>query len=68
MLIKLPDGGNIDIPIEYMIVKDSIFIPTLEADKTKKLINKMSDELEIQTKCKQVVYNGYLGVLFWRVG
>jgi hypothetical protein len=67
MLIELPDGGHIDIPIEHMIVKDSIFIPTLEAGKAKKLINKVSDELEIQTKCKQVVYNGYLGVIIWRV-
>jgi len=67
MIVDLIDGGEIDVPIEFMDVKDSLFIPTLKLEKTKKMIIKLADEVGFAVLCKQSIVDGYLGVLFWRV-
>ncbi len=67
MIVDLPDGGEIDLPIEFMDVKDSLFIPTLKIEKTRWMIIKLADELGFEVICRQSIVDGYLGVLFWRM-
>lgn len=67
MIVDLPDGGEIDLPIEFMIVKDSLFIPTLKMEETKNMIQRLAHKLSFKVSCKQAIIDGYLGVLFWRL-
>ena len=67
MIVEVPDGGEIDLPIEFMIVKDCLFIPTLKMGETKEMILKLAYKLEFKVSCKQAIIDGYLGILFWRI-
>ena len=67
MIVDLPDGGDIDLPIEFMIVKDSLFIPTLKMEETRDMIVRLARKLEFKVSCKQAIIDGYLGILFWRI-
>ena len=67
MIVDLPDGGEIDLPIEFMIVKDSLFIPTLKMEETKNMIQRLAHKLDFKISYKQAIIDGYLGILFWRL-
>ena len=68
MRLLLPDGGEIEVPIESMVVKDSCFVPTLKAAATKTLLRQAADEVGIKTRSRTAIVDGYLGVLLRRVG
>lgn len=67
MLFELPDGGSMDLPMEYMDVKDSLFIPTLKADEVQSKLYLLADKLEFKIVTRTCVVDGYLGLQFWRV-
>jgi hypothetical protein len=68
MRLQLPDGGFIEVPIEAMVVKDSLFVPTLKAAETKTLLRQAAGEIGIKTRGRTAIVDGYLGVLLRRVG
>jgi len=68
MRLQLPDGGFIEVPIEAMVVKDSLFVPTLKAAETKTLLRQAAGEIGIKTRSRTTIVDGYLGVLLRRVG
>ena len=67
MLIKLPDEVVIEVPIEHMAVKDSIFIPTLKPTETRSAIREVGMELGIKLVFATKIVDGYFGIEFWRV-
>jgi hypothetical protein len=67
MVILLPDGVEIDVPIEYMVVKDSVFIPTLKATELRVIIRRIAKELEFTVEMRNAIEDGYLGLMIWRV-
>lgn len=67
-LLKLPDGGSIDIPLEAMVIKDCVFIPTLKTEEAREDIHRLATKLKMKVQIKAVVEEGYLGVMVWRVG
>lgn len=67
-LLKLPDGVDIDIPLEAMVIKDCVFIPTLKTEATREEIYRLAAKLSMKVQVKTAVEEGYLGVLVWRVG
>ena len=67
-LLKLPDGGSIDIPLEAMVIKDCVFIPTLKTEEARDDIHRLAARLDMKVQVKAVVEEGYLGVMVWRVG
>lgn len=68
MRLQLPDGGFIEVPIEAMVVKDSLFVPTLKAAETRTLLRQAASEIGIRTRSRIAIVDGYLGVLLRRVG
>lgn len=68
MKINIPEEGVINAPIDFMVVKDSVFIPTLNPEKLKQALRKAADELGFKFVYRTVVVDGYVGVNVWRVG
>lgn len=66
-LIKTGDGASIDVPLEYLEVKDCVFVPTLKTDATRDQLYRLADKLEIRVGFRVTVEDGYLGVMVWRV-
>lgn len=67
MQINLPDEVVVEIPLEHMEVKDSLFIPTLRIEDTRILVHRLACELEIKVTTKTAIVDGYLGLMVWRV-
>jgi hypothetical protein len=67
-LLKLPDGGSIDFPLEAMVIKDCVFIPTLKTEEASEVIYRIAAKLEMKVQLKTMIEEGYLGVMVWRVG
>ena len=67
MLIRLPDDVDIEVPIEVMTIKDSIFVPTLKPVETRALLRAIAKDINIKLAFATLVVDGYLGVQFWRV-
>jgi len=67
MVLLLPDGVEMEVPIEYMIVKDSIFIPTLKPNELRMVLHSIAKKLEMEVTTKSVIEDGYLGMMVWRV-
>ena len=67
-LFKTADGAELDLPLEYLDIKDCVFIPTIKAEVTRNLVYQLADKLEIKVSCKIVIEDGYLGLMIWRVG
>ena len=66
-LIKTGDGVSIDIPLEYLEVKDCVFVPTLKVEATRLLVRQLADKLEIKVAVRTAIEEGYLGLLIWRI-
>jgi len=66
MRFELPDGGEMDLPMEYMEVKDCLFVPTIHPDDVQVKLYKIAQQLEFTITTRTVIYDGYLGVRFWR--
>lgn len=66
MVILLPDGIEQEVPLEYMEVKDAVFVPALKLTETKAVLRKVAKELEIQVEVGNAIEDGYLGVMVWR--
>lgn len=67
MYLQLPDGVEIDVPIEFMVVKDSVFIPTLMPTEVRYIVKRIAKELEYSVEMRNTVEDGYLGLMVWRV-
>lgn len=67
MVILLPDDVESEIPLEFMDVKDAVFIPTLNIQATRSIIRKAAKLLEIEVEMHMAVEDGYLGVMVWRI-
>jgi len=67
MILQLPDGVEMDVPIEFMVVKDSVFIPTLKPTELRYIINRVVKELEYTVEMRVTVEDGYLGLMVWRL-
>jgi hypothetical protein len=67
MILLLPDGVEMEVPIEFMIVKDSVFIPTLKPAELRHIIKRIAKELEYSIEMQNTVEDGYLGLMVWRV-
>lgn len=67
MILQLPDGVEMEVPIEYMVVKDSVFIPTLKPTELRVLVRRIAKELEFTVEMRTAVEDGYLGLMVWRV-
>ena len=46
----------------------SIFIPCIDAEEAKAVVNSTMDRLGFQVKVKLVIENGFRGLRIWRVG
>jgi len=66
MVILLPDGVEREVPLEFMDVKDAVFIPTLKLTETKAVLRKVAKIIEIEVEIKNTIEDGYLGVMVWR--
>jgi hypothetical protein len=66
MLLRIDDVAR-SVPLEGMIVKDCIFIPTLNNAETRRTVRSACDVLGIKCKIVSTVHGGYLGVMVWRV-
>jgi len=66
MRLPLPDGVVLSIPIEAMVVKDSIFIPTLMPDKLRDRIQRVAESLNFRLSTNICVVEGYFGLLVTR--
>lgn len=66
MILNLPDDVTMNVPLEHMAVKDSIFVPTLKIEETRSLVARTAKEIEITVASKTAVVDGYLGIVFWR--
>jgi len=60
------DGVNREVPLEHMVVKDSVFIPTLDAHETRVVVRRVTKEMGMQVKISSTVHEGYLGVMVTR--
>ena len=67
MILQLPDGVEMDVPIEFMVVKDSVFIPTLKPTEVRHIVKRIARELEYSVEMSNTVEDGYLGLMVWRV-
>lgn len=67
MILQLPDGVEMDVPIEFMVVKDSVFIPTLKPTELRVLVRRIAKELEFTVEMRTTVEDGYLGLMVWRL-
>jgi len=67
MILQLPDGVEMEVPIEFMVVKDSVFIPTLKPTELRYLIKRVVKELEYTVEIRNTVEDGYLGLMVWRL-
>jgi hypothetical protein len=67
MILQLPDGVEMDVPIEFMVVKDSVFIPTLKPTEVRYIVKRIARELEYSVEMSNTVEDGYLGLMVWRV-
>lgn len=67
MILQLPDGVEMEVPIEFMIVKDSVFIPTLKPTEVRYLVKRIAKELEFTVEMRTTVEDGYLGLMVWRM-
>lgn len=66
MQIKIADEGVVDAPLEFMVVKDSVFIPTLQSSKAERVLHKVAKQLQFEFVYRTVVYEGFLGLRVWR--
>jgi hypothetical protein len=66
MNLLLPDDVEMDVPIEYLAVKDSVFIPTLKATELRYIMRRVAKEIEITIEMQTVIEDGYLGLMVWR--
>jgi hypothetical protein len=64
---KTADDGEFDLPLEYLEVKDCVFVPTLKIDATRATVHQLANKLEISVNCKAAIEDGYLGLMIWRV-
>lgn len=67
MVIYLPDGVEWEVPLEYMAVKDAVFVPTLNAPVVKNMLRRIAKELEMEIDVQTAIEDGYLGVMVWRI-
>lgn len=67
MVILLPDGVEMELPLEFMAVKDAVFVPTLKLGTTKAVIRGITNMLEYEVKMQTAIQDGYLGVMVWRI-
>ncbi len=61
-------GVSLRIEWDLFLIGTSIFVPTLEQDKTLKQLQKFCAKAGMRTKGKRVIYNGMMGVRLWRIG
>jgi len=66
MILPLPDGIEMEVPIEYLDVKDGLFVPTLKTSETKSLLKRVARSIQIEIEAKNAIEDGYLGVMVWR--
>jgi len=67
MYLQLPDGVEMEVPIEFMVVKDSVFIPTLKPTEVRYIVKRIAKELEFTVEMRTTVEDGYLGLMVWRI-
>ena len=67
MVLLLPDGVEMEVPIEFMVVKDSVFIPTLKPTEVRYIVKRIAKELEFTVEMRTTVEDGYLGLMVWRI-
>lgn len=67
MVLLLPDGVEWEVPLEYMAVKDAVFIPSLNTPATMAILRRVARALEYEIDCQTTIEDGYLGVMVWRV-
>jgi len=67
MYLQLPDGVEMEVPIEFMVVKDSVFIPTLKPTEVRHIVKRIAKELEFTVEMRTTVEDGYLGLMVWRI-
>lgn len=67
MLLSLPDGVEMDVPFEYLDVKDSIFIPTLKSTELRLLLRRVAKDIEFTIEMHNAIEDGYLGLMVWRI-
>lgn len=67
MNLSLPDDVMMEVPIEYLDVKDSVFIPTLKPTELKLLLRRVAKEIEVTLETQNAIEDGYLGLMVWRV-
>jgi hypothetical protein len=67
VVLSLPDGVEIEIPIEYLEVNDGLFVPALNLPATRTVLNRIARKLEMQVKIINTIEDGYLGLMVWRV-
>jgi hypothetical protein len=53
--------------MEAMVIKDSLFVPTLKAKEMRAVLREAAAEIEIKLYLKTAIVDGYLGVLLRRV-
>lgn len=64
---KTADGAEYDLPLEYLEVKDCVFVPTIKIDATRELVYQLTDRLGYKVRSTSAIEDGYLGLLVWRV-
>jgi len=67
-LLRTGDGVTLDVPLEYLEIKDCVFVPTLKIDATRDQIYRLADVLEIKVSTRVSIEDGYMGIMVWRVG
>ena len=67
MNLLLPDDVTMEVPIEYLEVKDSVFIPTLKATELRLILRRIAKEIEISIEMQNAIKDGYLGLMVWRI-
>ena len=67
MNLLLPDDVTMEVPIEYLEVKDSVFIPTLKATELRLILRRIAKEIEISIEMQNAIEDGYLGLMVWRI-
>ena len=62
------NGINYEINWTKFKLGRSIFIPCLDAEEAKTVVNTTMDRLGFKVKVKLVIENGFRGLRIWRVG
>lgn len=66
MLLQTPDQTLIDVPLEHMVVKDAVFIPTLHPVEFGVVVRRAAREIGFRVTTQQKIHDGYFGLMIWR--